>query len=77
MRNYSITETARELGIQRATLYEWIRLKRIPAPTAKVISRVRFRFWTEEELKTLKKYKAEHYQKKPSRKRKQTPNMTE
>jgi excisionase family DNA binding protein len=76
MRNYSITEAAKELGIQRATLYEWIRLKKIPAPTAKVISRVRFRFWTEEELKTLKRYKAEYYQKKPSRKRKLTPDNT-
>jgi len=76
MRNYSITEAAEELGIQRATLYEWIRLKKIPAPTAKVISRVRFRFWTEEELKTLKRYKAEYYQKKPSRKRKLPPDIT-
>lgn len=70
MRNYSITEAAKELGTQRATLYEWIRRKKIPMPTAQVISGVRFRFWTEEELKLLKKYKAEHYQQKPSRKRK-------
>jgi excisionase family DNA binding protein len=70
MQNYSITEAARELGIQRATLYEWIRRKRVPAPRAQVISGVRFRFWTEEELKTLKRYKTEHYQKKPNRKRK-------
>jgi excisionase family DNA binding protein len=76
MRNYSITEAARELGVQRATLYEWIRLKKIPAPTAKVISRVRFRFWTEEELETLKRYKTECYQKKPSRKRKRTSDNT-
>jgi len=70
MRNYSITEVAKELGIQRATLYEWIRRKTVPVPRVHVISGVRFRFWTEEELKILKKYKAEHYREKPGRKRK-------
>ncbi|MFZ3333956.1 MAG: helix-turn-helix domain-containing protein [Candidatus Acidiferrales bacterium] len=74
MRKYSITEAAKELGIQRATLYEWIRRKKVPVPTAQVISGVRFRFWTEAELTTLKNYKAEHYQKKPSRKTKRTIN---
>jgi excisionase family DNA binding protein len=76
MRNYSITEAAKELGIQRATLYEWIRRRVVPVPTAQVISGVRFRFWTEQELKTLKKYKAEHYRKKPSRKMKLKVNDT-
>ena len=70
MRNYSITEAAKELGIQRATLYEWIRRKKVPIPTAQVISGVRFCFWTEAELKTLKRYKAEHYRKKPNRRNK-------
>jgi len=70
MRNYSITEAARELGIQRATLYEWIRGKKVPIPTAQVISGVRFRFWTEAEFKVLTSYKAEHYRKKPNRRNK-------
>lgn len=70
MRNYSITEAAKELGIQRATLYEWIRRKEVPVPTAEVISGVRFRFWTEAEFKTLKSYKAQHYRKKPNRRNK-------
>jgi excisionase family DNA binding protein len=74
MRNYSITEAAKELGVQRATLYEWIRRKKVPVPRAQVISGVRFRFWTEQELKTLKQYKAQHYQKKPSRKQKRQVN---
>ncbi len=76
MRNYSITEAAKELGVQRATLYEWIRRKKVPAPTAQVISRVRFRFWTEEDLKALKNYKAQHYQKKPRRKGKRKASIT-
>ena len=69
MRNYSITEAAKELGIQRATLYEWIRRKKVATPTAQVISGVRFRFWTEAEFKALKSYKAEHYRKKPNRRK--------
>jgi excisionase family DNA binding protein len=69
MRNYSISEAARELRVQRATLYEWIKTRKVPTPTSQMISGVRFRFWTEDELEKVRKYKAEHYWEKPSRKR--------
>jgi hypothetical protein len=71
MREYSMSEVGRKLRVQRATLYAWIRAKKIPAPKARTISGVRFCFWTKGGLEKIEKYKAEHYREKPTlRKRK-------
>ena len=61
-----MSEVARKLQVQRATLYAWIRAKKIPAPKTRMISGVRFRFWTRIGLEKVKKYKAEHYREKPT-----------
>jgi excisionase family DNA binding protein len=61
MRTYSISEAARELGVQRNTLYSWIREKLIPTPSTQVISGIRCRFWTEREMTKLREYKAARY----------------
>jgi excisionase family DNA binding protein len=66
MREYSMSEVARKLGIQRATLYAWLRRRKIPAPKARTISGVRFCFWTSKGLGQIKKYKDEHYREKPT-----------
>ena len=70
MREYSISEVGRKLRVQRATLYAWIRAKKIPAPKARTISGVRFRFWTRSGLEKIKKYKDEHYREKPTLRKK-------
>ena len=62
----SISEVAREIDVQRATLYEWIRKKKIPTPKLRKVSGVRFRFWTRDEVEQIKKYRAEHYREKPT-----------
>jgi excisionase family DNA binding protein len=61
MKAYSISEAARLLGVDRRTLQRWVRDNRIPAPTTQVLAGVRLRFWTEQDMARLKKYKAAQY----------------
>jgi excisionase family DNA binding protein len=61
MTDYSISEAARQLGIQRRTLYKWIREKRVPAPTTRVVAGTRIRFWTEKGMAKLRQFKAERF----------------
>jgi excisionase family DNA binding protein len=65
-----MSEVARQLEVQRATLYEWIRKGKIPAPKPRAVSGVRFCFWTSKEVRQIKKYKDEHYGEKPTLRKK-------
>lgn len=65
-----MSEVAREIDVQRATLYEWIRKKKIPSPRLRKLSGVRLRVWTRDEVEQIKRYKAEFYQKKPTLRKK-------
>jgi transposase-like protein len=61
MRQYTISEAAKELRVQRNTLYNWIRDKQIPAPKEVFLSGIRLRVWTEKQMATLRKHKARSY----------------
>jgi excisionase family DNA binding protein len=61
MTDYSISEAARQLGIQRRTLYKWIREKHVPAPSTRVVAGTRIRFWTEKGMAKLRQYKAARF----------------
>jgi excisionase family DNA binding protein len=61
MTGYSISEAARQLGIQRRTLYKWIREKHVPAPSTRVVAGTRLRFWTEKGMVKLRQYKAARF----------------
>jgi len=61
MADYSISEAARQLGIQRRTLYKWIREKHVPAPSTRVVAGTRLRFWTEKRMAKLRQYKAARF----------------
>jgi excisionase family DNA binding protein len=61
MKTYSISEAARILGLNRATLHRWIQEKAIPSPSTKIISGIRCRLWTKTEMAKLKEYKAAKY----------------
>ena len=61
MKTYSISEAARILGINRATLHRWIQDGAIPSPSTKIISGIRCRLWTETEMAKLKEHKAVKY----------------
>jgi excisionase family DNA binding protein len=61
MKKYSITETAELVGVDRATVYRWIRQSVVPIPRVEVIAGVRITYWTESELTKVREYRAEHY----------------
>jgi excisionase family DNA binding protein len=61
MAEYSISEAARQLGVQRRTLYKWIREKHVPSPSVRVIAGIRIRFWTETDMAKLRQYKEAHF----------------
>jgi len=61
MRQFTISEAAKELGIQRNTLYSWIRGRQIPAPKEVFVSGIRLRVWTEKQMNKLREYKASSY----------------
>jgi predicted site-specific integrase-resolvase len=58
---YSISETARLLGVHRGTLRRWIKARAIPEPVAEDIAGSRLRYWTATGLAKVKQYKEEHF----------------
>jgi transposase-like protein len=58
---YSITAAARELNVQRKTLYKWIRRAYVPAPKAGAAAGSGREFWTEAEMNRVREYKKKHY----------------
>ena len=76
MHEYSMSEVGRRLRVQRATLYAWIRAKKIPDPKTRTVMGVRFRFWTRSEFMKVKKYKDEHYREKPTLRKNKTGSGT-
>jgi transposase-like protein len=61
MKTYSVSEAARELEVDRATLQRWVRDKFVPAPTDRVVGGKLTRFWTETQMVKLREYKAATY----------------
>jgi excisionase family DNA binding protein len=69
MATHSTIQVAELLGITSDTLHRWIREGRIPAPSIQSLGGMRVRIWSEEQVEAVRKYKAEHYHKKPNRKK--------
>jgi excisionase family DNA binding protein len=69
MTTYSTIQVSELLGITSDTLHRWIREGRIEAPSLQSLGRMRVRIWSEEQVEAVRKYKAEHYHKKPNRKK--------
>ncbi len=61
MTYYSIAAAARELNVQRKTLYEWIDRGYIPAPKARAMAGSNRDFWTEEEMTKVRQYRKQYY----------------
>ena len=69
MRQYSISEAARLLGIHRATLHRWIEKRVVPEPLKQKIAGSQIRYWTDEGFAKLKQHRVEQYRKKPRRRK--------
>jgi excisionase family DNA binding protein len=75
MAAYSTAQVAEILGIGTDTLHRWLREKKVAAPKVSFVGGVKVRLWSETELDTAKKYKAEHYWGKGARKKRSTRDM--
>ena len=60
-KKYSVSEAAKLLEVDRATLYRWLRRKLVPALIEEVVAGVRVTYWTEKELAKVTEYKTAHY----------------
>jgi transcriptional regulator with XRE-family HTH domain len=58
---FSISETARRLGVDRGTIRRWIQKGFVPRPTAENIAGVRLRYWTRDGFAKVKEYNDKHF----------------
>ena len=61
MKTHSISDAARMLGVDRKTLYRWIRSEAIPAPKPGVVNGRLARVWTTKEFTAIKMYMNESF----------------
>jgi len=61
MKKYSISEAAKLIGVNKATVYRWIQRKVVPSPLTEVIAGVHITYWTDAELIKLREYKKQSY----------------
>ncbi len=69
MAAYSTAQVAEILEIGTDTLHRWLREKKIAAPRISFVGGVRVRLWSDADLDAAKKYKAEHYWGKGTRRK--------
>src|SRR5260370_16229467 len=69
MKTYSTSKVMKMLGIGSETLYRWMHEGKIPTPPLQSLAGMTVRLWSEDDLERSKKYKAEHYCGKGSRKK--------
>jgi IS30 family transposase len=78
---FSISETARSLGIHRGTIRRWIKAGLIPQPIAENIAGARLRYWDKDGFAKVKEYKEKHFgegqgRRNDIKKRKKTTKIT-
>lgn len=69
MKTYSTIQVAKLLNLTPATLHRWIRGKRVDAPPLQSLAGMEVRVWAEKDVERVRKYKADHYWGKGSRKK--------
>jgi hypothetical protein len=58
---FSISETARLLGVHRGTIRRWITAGFIPQPIAEDRAGARLRYWNQDGFAKVKEYKDKHF----------------
>jgi len=58
---FSISGTARLLGVHRGTIRRWIKAGLIPQPIAENIVGARLRYWNKDGFAKVKEYKDKHF----------------
>jgi IS30 family transposase len=58
---FSISETARLLGVHRGTIRRWIKAGLIPQPIAENTAGARLRYWNKDGFAKVKEYQKKHF----------------
>jgi predicted site-specific integrase-resolvase len=58
---FSISETARLLGVHRGTIRRWIKAGLIPQPIAEDTAGARLRYWNKDGFAKVKAYQDKHF----------------
>jgi hypothetical protein len=58
---FSISETARLLGIHRGTIRRWIKSGLIPQPISEDMAGARLRYWSKNAFAKVKEYRDKHF----------------
>ena len=61
MKTYSTGEVVKIVGIDRATLWRWLRASKVKEPRRIRNGGIDARIWTARDVERVKKYKAAHY----------------
>jgi predicted DNA-binding transcriptional regulator AlpA len=69
-KTYSTGDAAKAVGISRATLQAWIASRKIDAPKAQDLGKIRVRLWSESDVARLRRAKENIYMKQLGRPRK-------
>jgi len=70
MKAYSTAQTAKLLGVGRATLHRWMRERKVPVPRTRQVAGVSVRMWAAEDVEKARRFKQENYRKGRGRKAK-------
>jgi predicted site-specific integrase-resolvase len=60
-KRFSISETARLLGVHRGTIRRWIKAGLIPRPIAENTAGARLRYWDKDGFAKVKEYREKHF----------------
>jgi IS30 family transposase len=58
---FSISETARLLGVDRGTIRRWINRGLVPKPIAENTAGARLRYWNKDGFAQVKEYRERHF----------------
>jgi predicted site-specific integrase-resolvase len=70
MKCYSVSEAARKIAVNRATLQRWILTGSIPAPKAEIVKGKLVKCWSEKDIAHIRDYKIKTYHGKGMNRRK-------
>jgi len=70
MKNYSTSQVARMVGIDKQTLLRWLWAGKVSEPKQHSNGGVKVRLWNERDVDRVRKYKAANYRKGRGRKKK-------
>ena len=69
MRLLSTSETAKQIGVHKRTLLEWLYSGKVPEPKRRYLGGQDVRLWTEQDVLNVHRYKEAKYRKGRGRKK--------